>query len=873
MSESGTVDGKLSNVSSWGISALLVAVFGGINGMFVWCDPSLQQDLLNGVRRFGGLERRYGFVKRTYHDSDGTRHSYMVFVPDPSLRAGRPPMVVYLNGHGENGDDCLAPLRNGLAPVIWEDELAFPFVVVWPQCDKNDQWVHGSRSSERALAIMRDMAEEFQTDPDRVYLTGISSGGTGAWAIAAGNPDLFTAIMPMSAEASASDVKKVIQAKLPVWSFFVSEDKQDLTDANRRVHQEMLQVGASSRSTELSIKSIIAKDEHDAWSFAFRDGGLYRWMISQTISGRQKDASQFDLVDLSSTPDSGRSESESHSDKLLRVHSTMSATPTLISVEQASIQSPTELHLEFRTTDNLARLGVGLFSSEGTPDKSGLFCDLACNDVSSSGLFSWPNRTCVQPAYLLAEHTFDNAAWNDLRVKVEQGHVSVELNGWSLLDHAPVALPAKDWKIGFVAQGESSAYADIRNLRIRRGDSDTSSTSSPSQPRSTAINMAEGVDKAPITSANLASVMEDWKRREQTNSKLEFTWRTADFDLFASKLSPVPAQQPIDPTQSSESRLRLDGDQIHYSTTWKHPRIRVSRKQGLKHVTGLQDYLRARASGFAPTSEQLTEALTLDVTIDETHRIDEVFDSEGRGHLGIVFEKTDVAKDRVGELDDLVWRGPHWAVHPNSGIGLQADKARIVSDSAWVSGVRCSVIEETTQHGGSTILRRIWVDPTRESLILRYALLLDGQLRELLDIQYGAKSSQSWLPVSWNAVTWPYASASVADVQFPGNERLFKAMSCQVIDDEPGRDTPRVTANDNFRPGTVVFDQRANEWFQQVSAGVRRKLNADEASEMAMNGRLANRDSASWRLYPIVGVGLVLLVGCWAGVRRVRRLR
>lgn len=69
-----------------------------------------------------------------------------------------------------------------------------------------------------------------------------------------------------------------------------------------------------------------------------------------------------------------------------------------------------------------------------------------------------------------------------------------------------------------------------------------------------------------------------------------------------------------------------------------------------------------------------------------------------------------------------------------------------------------------------------------------------------------------------------------------------------------------MTANDNFRPGTVVFDQLANEWFQQVSTGVRRKLNADEASEMAMSGRLANRNSDSWRLYPIVGVGLVLLV-------------
>ena len=239
MSDSDLVGGKHSKVSSWGFAALLVAGFAVMNGVFVWFDPSLQQNLLYGVRRFAGLEQRNGFLKRTYHDSDGTLHTYMVFVPDPTLRAGQPPLVVYLNGHGENGDDCLAPLRNGLAPVIWEDERAFPFVVVWPQCDKGDQWVHGSRSSERALAIMRDVAEEFRTDPDRVYLTGISSGGTGTWAIAAGNPDLFAAILPMSAVASGSDVEKVVQAKLPVWSFVVSEDGPGLADTKRKTQQSV----------------------------------------------------------------------------------------------------------------------------------------------------------------------------------------------------------------------------------------------------------------------------------------------------------------------------------------------------------------------------------------------------------------------------------------------------------------------------------------------------------------------------------------------------------------------------------------------------------------------------------------------------------
>jgi predicted peptidase len=67
----------------------------------------------------------------------------------------------------------------------------FPFLVVGPQCRKDSSWSGNTDHSKWAVEILDEVIKEFDADRDRIYLTGVSSGGSGAWNIGSEHIDRF----------------------------------------------------------------------------------------------------------------------------------------------------------------------------------------------------------------------------------------------------------------------------------------------------------------------------------------------------------------------------------------------------------------------------------------------------------------------------------------------------------------------------------------------------------------------------------------------------------------------------------------------------------------------------------------------------------
>ncbi|MCA9007217.1 MAG: hypothetical protein KDA70_18240, partial [Planctomycetaceae bacterium] len=75
-----------------------------------------------------------GFVNAVYKDDQG-EHRYVVFVPKNYNPEKKYPVILFLHGAGERGNDGLKPIQVGLGPVIKQQEDSFPFVVVFPQAE------------------------------------------------------------------------------------------------------------------------------------------------------------------------------------------------------------------------------------------------------------------------------------------------------------------------------------------------------------------------------------------------------------------------------------------------------------------------------------------------------------------------------------------------------------------------------------------------------------------------------------------------------------------------------------------------------------------------------------------------------------------
>lgn len=231
-----------------------------------------------------------GFLDRTVTLA-GTEYKYQVFVPDNWTKKVWWPVILFLHGAGERGDDGLIETEVGIGTAIRRDRSRFPAIVVMPQCRKNVWWTD-SAMAEVAMAALAQAQKEFHANPQRIYLTGLSMGGYGTWYLAGKYPGKFAAITPicggilmpdMARQQSPDDrvpyteaAKKV--GKTPVWIFHGGDDPVVPVTESRRMDEALKTLGGEVHYTEYPGVG------HNSWEKAYAEPELLTWMLSKTIS-------------------------------------------------------------------------------------------------------------------------------------------------------------------------------------------------------------------------------------------------------------------------------------------------------------------------------------------------------------------------------------------------------------------------------------------------------------------------------------------------------------------------------------------------------------------------------------------------------------
>ena len=232
-----------------------------------------------------------GFVDRTVNVA-GTEYKYQVFVPENWAKNKKWPVILFLHGAGERGDDGLIQTEVGIGTAIRRYRDRFPAVVVMPQCRKNVWWAE-SNMADVAMATLAAAQKEFHGDPARTYLTGLSMGGYGTWYLAGRYPGKFAAMVPicggiqvpdMARQQPADDngpyteAAKKIGSKTPVWIFHGGDDPAVPVTESRRMNDAMKALGGEVRYTEYPGVG------HNSWEKAYVEPELLTWMLSKTTS-------------------------------------------------------------------------------------------------------------------------------------------------------------------------------------------------------------------------------------------------------------------------------------------------------------------------------------------------------------------------------------------------------------------------------------------------------------------------------------------------------------------------------------------------------------------------------------------------------------
>ena len=126
---------------------------------------------------------------------DDVKYRYQVFIPKAYAAEKKWPVILFLHGVGSRGNDGRLQTRNGLGPSIREAPQRWPVIAVFPQAGNKQSWA--GVSTEIAMLALETTLSEYSTDKTRIYLTGISMGGNGAWYLGYHFRDRFAAIVPI----------------------------------------------------------------------------------------------------------------------------------------------------------------------------------------------------------------------------------------------------------------------------------------------------------------------------------------------------------------------------------------------------------------------------------------------------------------------------------------------------------------------------------------------------------------------------------------------------------------------------------------------------------------------------------------------------
>jgi len=221
-----------------------------------------------------------------FQNAEGEKLNYRLYVPAHLPEGKKVPLVLFLHGAGERGDDNVAQLKHGVTDIIRFTQTNGPAILIVPQCPNGRKWVEvdwsaashtmpptPSISMKLALQLLREKMAKLPVDPARVYVTGVSMGGYGTWDAIEREPDLFAAAIPVCGGGDATRAESI--KRVPIWTFHGDKDGAVPVGRSRDMVKALKACGGNIQYREY------AGAGHDVWTPTYADPSVLAWLFEQ----------------------------------------------------------------------------------------------------------------------------------------------------------------------------------------------------------------------------------------------------------------------------------------------------------------------------------------------------------------------------------------------------------------------------------------------------------------------------------------------------------------------------------------------------------------------------------------------------------------
>lgn len=231
------------------------------------------------------------YERSVFVSSLGDSLNYRLLEPEVMQAGEKYPLVLFLHGAGERGNDNEKQLTHGgqmfLNPVNREK---YPAFVLFPQCPESGYWAYENRPQSfipTQMPVGKEMPSVFQAvkelldmylanpqvDKSRVYIMGLSMGAMGTYDMVSRFPDIFAAAVPICGTVNPTRLSAARNVAFRI--FHGDADDVVPVAGSRQAYKALKAAGASVEYIEFPGYN------HGSWNPAFNYPDFMKWLFTQ----------------------------------------------------------------------------------------------------------------------------------------------------------------------------------------------------------------------------------------------------------------------------------------------------------------------------------------------------------------------------------------------------------------------------------------------------------------------------------------------------------------------------------------------------------------------------------------------------------------
>jgi predicted peptidase len=233
------------------------------------------------------------YQKKEFDFAEGKVLPYRILYPENYDKSKKYPLLLFLHGAGERGNDNEKQLMHGARLFTSaEGRKNFPGIVIFPQCPGESFWAstkidrtvtplkiefdYNAQAAWPLIAaneLVKKLVNEEAVEKSKVYIAGLSMGGMGTFESVYRYPDLYTAALPICGGGPVTLYDKRV-TKTAFWVFHGDADNVVDVKLSREMVDRLKALKAEVKYSEYPGVG------HNSWDHAFAEKDFLSWMLA-----------------------------------------------------------------------------------------------------------------------------------------------------------------------------------------------------------------------------------------------------------------------------------------------------------------------------------------------------------------------------------------------------------------------------------------------------------------------------------------------------------------------------------------------------------------------------------------------------------------